>query len=52
MAIPALMALFTAVRDVRVDPTLALRLLNIGDNSLETAGETSRITLPNVDRPR
>ncbi len=88
LAIPALMAFFTAVRhiersftrltvsgqrlryesgllskttrtmelhklqDVRVDQTLVHRLLNIGDISLETAGETSRITLPGVDRPR
>jgi len=40
------------LQDVRVDQTMLQRLLNIGDISLETAGETSRITMPNVDRPR
>jgi membrane protein YdbS with pleckstrin-like domain len=40
------------LQDVRVDQTLGQRLLDIGDISLETAGETSRITMRNVDRPR
>lgn len=40
------------LQDVRVDQSFGQRLLNIGDISLETAGETSRITMPGVDRPR
>lgn len=40
------------LQDVRVDQSLGQRLLNIGDISLETAGEASRITMPGVDRPR
>lgn len=39
------------VQDVRVDQTVGQRLLNIGNLSLETAGETSRIVMPSVDRP-
>ena len=40
------------VQDVRVDQTLVQRLLNIGDLSLETAGETSRIVMQSIDRPQ
>ncbi len=39
------------IQDVRVDQTLLQRMLNVGDLSLETAGETSRITMPSVDAP-
>jgi len=39
------------VQDVRVDQTLGQRMLNIGNLSLETAGESSRIVMPSVDRP-
>jgi membrane protein YdbS with pleckstrin-like domain len=39
------------VQDVRVDQTVGQRMLNIGNLSLETAGETSRIAMPSVDRP-
>ena len=28
------------------------RMWNIGDISLETSGETSRLTIPNVDNPQ
>jgi membrane protein YdbS with pleckstrin-like domain len=41
----------TKVQDVRVDQTVGQRMLNIGNLSLETAGETSRIVMPSVDRP-
>ena len=41
----------TKVQDVRVDQTLGQRMLNIGDLSLETAGETSRIVIRSIDRP-
>jgi putative membrane protein len=37
------------VQDVRVDQRMMQRLFNIGDISIETAGETSRLTIPNVD---
>lgn len=39
------------VQDVRVDQTLGQRMMNIGDLSLETAGETSRIVMRSIDRP-
>ena len=39
------------VQDVRVDQTLGQRMLNIGDLSLETAGEASRIVMPSIDSP-
>jgi len=41
----------TKVQDVRVDQTMGQRMLNIGNLSLETAGESSRIVMPSVDRP-
>jgi membrane protein YdbS with pleckstrin-like domain len=40
------------VQDVRVDQTLGQRMINIGDLSLETAGGTSRIEIPSIDRPQ
>jgi membrane protein YdbS with pleckstrin-like domain len=39
------------VQDVRVDQTISQRMLNIGNLSLETAGESSRIVMSSVDRP-
>jgi uncharacterized membrane protein YdbT with pleckstrin-like domain len=41
----------TKIQDVRVDQTLGQRLLDIGDLSLETAGETSRIVMRSIDDP-
>ena len=40
------------VQDVRVDQHLLQRLWNVGNLSIETAGEASRLTIPNVDRPQ
>jgi len=37
------------VQDVRVDQGMFQRIFNIGDIAIETAGETSRLTIPNVD---
>jgi putative membrane protein len=37
------------VQDVRVDQRVVQRLFNVGDLSIETAGETSRLSIPNVD---
>jgi len=39
----------TKVQDVRVDQRLFQRILNVGDLSIETAGESSRLIIPNVD---
>jgi membrane protein YdbS with pleckstrin-like domain len=40
------------VQDVRVDQTIAQRLLNVGDVSLETAGGSSRVVMQSIDRPQ
>ncbi|HLI86876.1 MAG TPA: PH domain-containing protein [Bryobacteraceae bacterium] len=40
------------LQDVRVDQGLWQRILNIGDISLETSGEASRLTIGNIDRPQ
>ena len=40
------------VQDVRVDQRLMQRMFNVGNLSLETAGEASRLTIHNVDKPQ
>jgi uncharacterized membrane protein YdbT with pleckstrin-like domain len=40
------------IQDVRVDQHLLQRLFDIGDLSIETAGESSRLTIHNVDSPQ
>ena len=40
------------VQDIRCDQGIFQRLLNIGNISIETSGETSRLTIPNIDRPQ
>ncbi|HVN03111.1 MAG TPA: PH domain-containing protein [Bryobacteraceae bacterium] len=40
------------VQDARVDQSVTQRLFGIGNLSIETAGETSRLTLHNVDHPQ
>ncbi len=40
------------VQDVRVDQSLPQRMFGIGDLSIETAGETSRLAIQNVDAPQ
>ena len=40
------------VQDVRVDQRLLQRIFNVGDLSIETAGEASRLTIRNVDNPQ
>jgi uncharacterized membrane protein YdbT with pleckstrin-like domain len=42
----------TKVQDVRVDQKMLQRLFDIGDISIETAGEASRLTLRNIDHPQ
>ncbi len=41
----------TKIQDVRVDQKLGQRMLDIGDLSLETAGESSRIVMRSIDNP-
>lgn len=40
------------IQDVRVDQSLMHRMLGIGNLSIETAGEASRLVLHNVDSPQ
>ena len=40
------------LQDVRVDQSFLQRLFDVGNLSIETAGETSRLTIPNVDNPQ
>jgi len=40
------------LQDVRIDQGLFQRMLNIGDLSIETSGETSRLTIRNIDGPQ
>lgn len=40
------------IQDVRVHQSLGQRMVNIGNLSIETAGEASRLTVENVDSPR
>ena len=40
------------IQDVRVDQGLVQRIFNIGDLSIETAGEASRLMVHNVDSPQ
>ena len=40
------------IQDVRVDQSLFQRMFNVGNLSIETAGESSRLTLPNIDAPQ
>ena len=39
------------VQDVRVDQSLGQRMLGVGNISIETSGEASRLTLTNIDSP-
>ena len=40
------------VQDVRVIQSLSQRIFNVGDISIETAGENSRLVVDNLDTPR
>jgi uncharacterized membrane protein YdbT with pleckstrin-like domain len=40
------------VQDVRVIQSITQRILNIGDVSIETAGENSRLVVENLDGPQ
>ena len=40
------------IQNVRVDQSIGQRMLGTGDISIETAGETSGLTMRDVDRPQ
>jgi uncharacterized membrane protein YdbT with pleckstrin-like domain len=40
------------VQDVRVTQSMMQRMLGVGDISIETAGESSRLVLDNIDQPQ
>ena len=40
------------VQDVTVRQSLGQRIAGVGDLSIETAGESSRLTFPNIDGPQ
>ena len=40
------------VQDVRVDQSLGQRMLGVGDISIETSGESSRLEVDNIDQPQ
>ncbi len=40
------------IQDVRVDQSLSQRLFDVGNISIETAGEASRLTMENIDNPQ
>jgi uncharacterized membrane protein YdbT with pleckstrin-like domain len=40
------------IQDVRVDQSLGQRMLGVGNISIETSGETSRLTMENIDQPQ
>ena len=40
------------IQDVRVEQRVSQRMFGVGDLSIETAGEASRLTIHNVDDPQ
>lgn len=40
------------VQDVRVDQSLGQRILGLGNLTIETAGETSKLTIEDIDHPQ
>ncbi|MBZ5592028.1 MAG: PH domain-containing protein [Acidobacteriia bacterium] len=40
------------VQDVRVDQSLGQRMMGVGDLSIETSGESSRLEVDNIDAPQ
>ncbi len=44
--------LISRVQDVTVHQRIGQRIFNVGDLSIETAGESSRETIFNIDRPQ
>jgi uncharacterized membrane protein YdbT with pleckstrin-like domain len=44
--------LVSRIQDITVSQRVRQRMLGVGDLSIETAGETSRLTIENIDRPQ
>ena len=44
--------LISRVQDLTVHQRFDQRIFGVGDLSIETAGETSRLTIPGIDRPQ
>ncbi len=40
------------IQDVQVDQSLGQRILGVGDISIETSGESSRLEMDNLDQPQ
>ena len=44
--------LISRVQDLTVHQRIGQRIFGVGDLSIETAGESSRLTIPEIDRPQ
>jgi uncharacterized membrane protein YdbT with pleckstrin-like domain len=44
--------LISRVQDLTVHQRVSQRIFGVGDLSIETAGESSRLTIPEIDRPQ
>jgi membrane protein YdbS with pleckstrin-like domain len=44
--------LTSRIQDITVSQRVAQRMFGVGDLSIETAGETSRLTITGIDRPQ
>jgi len=44
--------LISRVQNLTVHQTIGQRIFGVGDLSIETAGESSRLTIPSIDRPQ
>ena len=44
--------LISRIQDLTVHQRVGQRLFGVGDLSIETAGESSRLTIPEIDRPQ
>lgn len=44
--------LISRVQDLTVHQRFGQRIFGVGDLSIETSGETSRLTIPEIDRPQ
>lgn len=44
--------LISRVQDLTVHQRVSQRIFGVGDLSIETAGEASRLTIPEIDRPQ
>ena len=44
--------LISRIQDLTVHQRMGQRIFRVGDLSIETAGETSRLTIPEIDRPQ